>query len=133
MTLKKEDREALVALRIERAKETIAEVDGITQFGYWRNAANRLYYACYYAVCALLIKNGITAHTHAGVINQLGLHFVAKGIVSMEHGKLFRQLFTLRQTGDYDDWIVLKEEDVMPLIKPAENFIAEIEKLINNN
>ena len=30
---------------------------------YWRSAANRLYYACYYAVVALLVKNEINAYT----------------------------------------------------------------------
>jgi len=131
MTLKQEDRNVLVSVRLQRAKETMAEVHGVIQLGYWRNAANRLYYACYYAACALLIKNGITAHTHAGVLNQFGLHFVAKEIVSMEHGKLLKQLYNLRQTGDYDDWIVVKESDITPLLEPAEHFITTIENLIN--
>ena len=102
------------------------------QLGYWRVAANRLYYACYYAACALLIKNDFT-HTHAGVINQLGLHFVAKGIISKEQGKLIKRLFELRQSGDYSDWYCIDEEDVKPLIEPAGKFIAEIENLINKN
>jgi len=76
MTLKKEDRNALVAIRIQRARETMLEVRSSIELGYWRLAANRLYYVCYYATVALLIKNGITAHTHVGVINQFGLQFV---------------------------------------------------------
>jgi uncharacterized protein (UPF0332 family) len=130
MTLKQEDRNALVSVRLQRAKETMAEVYGVMQFGYWRNAANRLYYSCYYAACALLIKNGITAHTHAGVLNQFGQHFVAKEIIGMEQGKLLKQLYNLRQTGDYDDWIIVKESDIIPLLEPAEQFIAEIENLL---
>jgi len=101
--------------------------------GYWRTAANRLYYACYYAASALLIKNNLTAHTHAGVIGQLGLHFVAKGLISKEQGKLLKQLFELRQNGDYSDWFSIEEIDVKPLVEPAEKFIAEIENLINKN
>ena len=133
MTLQQEDKNALVMFRLQRANETMVEVKGIMQLGYWRTAANRLYYACYYAACALLIKNDFTAHTHAGVINQLGLHFVAKGIISKEQGKLIKRLFELRQSGDYSDWYHIDEEDVKPLIEPAEKFIAEIENLINSN
>lgn len=33
----------------------------------WNSAVNRLYYAVYYAVSALLVKNEIEAKTHAGV------------------------------------------------------------------
>jgi uncharacterized protein (UPF0332 family) len=40
-------------------------------------------------------------------------------------------LFDLRQKGDYDDWIAIKDSDIVPLIEPAEHFITEIEKIIN--
>ena len=104
MNLKEEDRDALISIRLKRAKETMSEVYGNIQLGYWRAAANRLYYACYYAVSALLIKNGLTTHTHTGVITQIGLHFVQKGLISKEQGRFFKELFNLRQNGDYDDW-----------------------------
>ena len=133
MTLRLKDRNALVTIRLRRAKETISEAKGIIQLGYWRIAANRLYYACFYAASALLIKNNFTAHTHAGVINQFGLHFVTKGLISKEQGKFFKRLFNLRQSGDYDDWFDISEEDVMPFLEPTEKFIAEIENLINNS
>ena len=130
MTLQQEDRNALVKIRLQRAKETMSEANGTMKLGYWRITANRLYYACYYAASALLIKNSLTAHTHSGVINQFGLHFVTKGIISKEKGKFLKQLFELRQNSDYNDWFVIGERDVKSLFEPAENFIAEIENLI---
>ena len=133
MTLKQKDKDALVTIRLQRAKETMSEVKGMIQLSYWRMTANRLYYACYYAASALLIKNSFTAHTHAGVINQLGLHFVAKGLISKEQGRFLKRLFELRQNGDYSDWFTIEESDVKPLVEPAEKFIAEIENLINEN
>jgi uncharacterized protein (UPF0332 family) len=133
MILQQEDKNALVTIRLQRAKETLAEVQGNIDLGYWRVAANRLYYACYYAASALLIKHGLIAHTHAGVINQLGLHFVKNGKVSMEQGKLLKQLFALRQSGDYDDWMIIEEKDIIPLLVPAKQFIETIEQLINEN
>jgi uncharacterized protein (UPF0332 family) len=90
MKLQQEDRNALVKVRLQRAKETMEELNGIIPLGYWRIAANRLYYACFYAISALLIKNNLVAHTHSGVINQFGLHFVAKELVSKEQGKLYK-------------------------------------------
>jgi hypothetical protein len=35
MTLKQEDRDALVTLRIQRAKQTILEVKSNMELGYW--------------------------------------------------------------------------------------------------
>jgi uncharacterized protein (UPF0332 family) len=131
MNLTNEERNALVSIRLQKAKETLLETKGILELGYWRAAANRLYYACYYAASALLIKYGHSAHTHAGVINLIGLHFVKTGVISNEQGKFYGKLFELRQTGDYDDWIIIESEDIVPLITPAEEYIALIEHLIS--
>ena len=133
MILREEDRNALVKHRLERARETMNEVNATMQLRFWRMAANRLYYACYYAASALFIKHGIVTNSHRGVSNQLGLHFISKGIVSNEDGKLLKRLFELRQTGDYEDWIDIQEQDVAPLVEPAQKFIQEMERLININ
>ena len=132
MILKKDDRDALIIHRLQRTKETLEELKSNMQLGYWRIAANRLYYACYYAVSALLIKNNITTHTHSGAMNQLSLHFINKGLLTKEHGRLFKGLYELRQDGDYSDWKVINEDDVIPLLEPAQKFIQDIENLINS-
>jgi hypothetical protein len=36
----------------------------------------------------------------------------------------------MRQRGDYEDWSIIIEEDILPLLEPAQKFIAEIENLI---
>ena len=130
MTLRIENRKDLVNLRLEKAKETFAEVEAHIQHGYWRTAASRLYYACFYAVSALFIKNGIKAHTHSGTISQFGLHFVSTGFFSQQEGRFFKRLFELRQDGDYDDWIIITEDDIVPLVEPVKDFIDKIEQLI---
>lgn len=88
-----------------------------------------MYYACYYAVSALLIAKGHTAHTHGGVIGLFGKHFILTNIFTQEDNKLYRKLFDLRQDGDYSDWIEIEEEQIRPLLAPAEQFIQTIEKL----
>lgn len=131
--LTSEETKALVSSRIRRSRETWAETKGIIKGGYWYAAANRMYYACYYMVSALLIKNGLNAHTHGGVIGLFGLHFVKTEIISPELGKFYSQLFELRQSGDYDDWKVVTEADIMPLTPIAETFLDTIERMIRDN
>jgi uncharacterized protein (UPF0332 family) len=53
-------------------------------------------------------------------------------MVSKEAGKLYSRLYELRQSGDYDDLLNLEEEDVIPLIKPAEKYIAELKAILNS-
>ncbi len=130
MKLSEEERIAIVEHRLQKAKNTLSEAKGNINLGYWNTAANRLYYACYYAASALLVKHEYSAQTHSGVIVLLGQHFITKGILSKELGKIYGQLFELRQAGDYSDWITIEAEDVQSLTNPAEEFIKTIEKLI---
>jgi uncharacterized protein (UPF0332 family) len=91
---------------------------------------NRLYYACYYAVIALLIDKGIQPHTHAGVRQMFGLHFVRTGIVDNSIGQFFTDIYDMRQTGDYDDYIEFKKDDILDLIEPANILISKAEDLL---
>ena len=129
MGLTDEERKTIVQFRMEKAKNTFSEITLLTDNALWQTAASRLYYACYYAVTALLIQNGIETKTHRGVINQMGLNLVRTNIFSQQEGRLFRNLFELRQDGDYDDWIIICEDDVIPLIEPVRKFLKKIEKL----
>ena len=130
MGLTDEERKEVVKFRMEKAKNTFSEIALLTSNELWYTAANRLYYACYYAVMALLIKNGIETKTHQGVINRFGLHFVKTEIFSKNEGKLFKNLFELRQDSDYADWIDIIDEDVMPIIEPVRKFIDKVEQLL---
>ena len=132
MGLAEKDKKTLITYKLEKAKETIAEIPILIENKLWRNSANRLYYACFYAVSALLLKQGHSSHTHGGIKGLFGQYFVLTGIISKEQNKLYERLFDLRQKGDYDDWITVKESDIVPLIEPAENFIKTIEQLIND-
>ena len=77
----------------------------------------------------MLVANGHVSKSHEGTIQLFGLHFVNKGIVPQEKGKLVRILFKCRLTGDYSDKFDLTEEDVMPLFEPTEQLIEEVTAL----
>jgi len=133
MALKETDREAVVKFRIEKAKNTFAEVPVLIEKKFYRTAANRLYYACFYAATALLINDAYETHTHSGVKTLLGLHYIKENIIEKSFGKMYQQLFNLRQDSDYEDWFEVDEEDINSHLEPAEKFIETIEKLINSN
>ena len=130
MNLTDEERESLVIARKARAFDTWEETKGIVECGYWHAAANRMYYACYYMTTALLIKNGFQASTHSGVIRLLGLHFVSAGIISKDLGRFYSKLFELRQSGDYDDWIVIDANEILPLMDSVDNYLNTLLSLI---
>ena len=58
MSLTAEERQAVVLFRIEKAERAYQQAKGVVELEYWETIANRLYYAAYNAVSALLIANG---------------------------------------------------------------------------
>ena len=130
MGLSEEERKAIVDYRLKKAKETFVEIAVLMENNLWRIAANRLYYACYYAASALLINDGHQTHTHNGVKSVLSLKYVKENKVDKSLIKTYGRLFNMRQRGDYEDWVIIEKEDITPLLEPAQKFIEEIEKLI---
>src|SRR6056297_2629462 len=128
--MKGSERADLIAYRLNRATETLSEIEIHVNNGLWNTAINRLYYACYYAASALLLANDIKASTHSGVRQMLGLHFVKTGKISSELGKVFTDLFDKRHASDYDDFISVSREDVEDLLPSAKEFIEKIITLL---
>ena len=126
MSLSFDERKAIVEFRVEKARRAFEQAKGVVELQYWKTIANRLYYAAYNAVSAMLIAYGYTAHSHDGVIHLFGQHFVKPGLVDIKDGKLYHHLFSMRLTGDYDDTYGLTSEDVLPLIAPASELIDKV-------
>lgn len=59
-----------------------------------------------------------------------GQHYVRTGIFNMEDGRLYSQLQTIREKGDYNCVYQTSEEEVLPMITPATNLIERIIKYI---
>ena len=131
MSLNSEERNAVVTYRLEKAAKTYEQARANVSMGFWELIANRLYYAAYYAVSALLIANKHTARTHEGIIRIFGLYFVKTNRVPIEYGKLYNKLFTLRLTGDYNDHYNLTEQDVIPLVEPTRQLIEDISLMVS--
>ncbi len=62
----KEETRALIRYRMERAGETLEEAAVMLEKGHVNTAVNRLYYACFYAVSALLLTRELASAKHSG-------------------------------------------------------------------
>jgi len=92
-----EERVQLVAYKLSRARETLAEVEILIKNKLLHTAVNRLYYACFYAVSALLINSEIKARKHAGAKQMFGLHFILPGAIPLYLGDFYTTIFEMRQ------------------------------------
>ena len=130
MKLSEEERNTIVKLQMEKAHLFLQQAEEMYKQHYWDIASNRYYYACYHAVQALLIKNGLNSHTHDGLITSFGLHFVKTGKVDRKLGAFLSRIEQLRKKGDYNCFYSISEEEIATMIEPAKELILRIEELI---
>jgi uncharacterized protein (UPF0332 family) len=121
----------LINYRLSRAKDTLDDAIILADKEKWNSAINRLYYSAYYAVMALLLNSDLKPTTHNGAKSQFSEYYIKKGIIPKELGKLYSQLFTWRQKGDYDDLFDFDRDKVIPYLEPVKGLIVLIEEIIN--
>lgn len=130
MSLDTESRQAIVAYRIERAYSTLDEAREVAEQGWYNLSANRLYYALWYVGSALLISIGHPVKTHSGMIALINLHYVKTGTLSMDDGALLSQMFSLRQSSDYEDFKQVTKEQLDELIPKVGELVGKLKGLI---
>ena len=123
----------LVEYRLARAKETLQEAHELAVGAHWNGVANRLYYACFYAATAWLVREGLSSPKHTGVRSLVNQRLIMPGLITKELGVLYNDLFELRQESDYEDFVHQASDEVAPLIPQAAQFVTRIAELIAGN
>ena len=117
------DRRALIAYRLERARQALEEAAVLLDAGHASACVNRLYYACFYAVLGLLLTQNVSARKHRHVRVLLHRDYIKPGLVSVAMGRHYDLLFNSRQEGDYADFAVFEVADVQPWLEPTRAFV----------
>ena len=130
MKLTDEERRIIVSLEIEKSDNIFQQNSELKRLGYWDNVANRLYYAVFHSVSALLIKDGHEVASHKGATALFGRYYIVTGKMPQQYGKLYSQLQTLREKSDYNCSFTAKQEDIDPLIGQTADMLVEIKSLV---
>ena len=124
------NRSDYIDYRLQRAEESYSDAMILAEKERWNSVINRLYYSCFYAVIALLLKKDIETQSHDGSRTQFGLKYIKTGLIDKKYGKIYSKLFDMRQKGDYGDLYDYDKETVLPLIESTRDFIDEVKKHI---
>jgi len=91
---------------------------------------NRLYYAMFYAVLALIVFERFISSKHTGVLSFFNKQFIKENVFPTEMGRWINKAFELRQTGDYREYVELTREQVEPYIEFAKSFVKKVEEFL---
>ena len=124
--------ENLIAYRLSRADESLTDARVLLSAGSLHGAVNRLYYACFYAVSALMLQRDLSSSKHSGVLSVFNRQFVKGGLVDEADGQLYNNLYADRGRGDYQDHIVFDRAKVAEWSEQAGLFVAHLKALIDS-
>lgn len=126
-----EARKILIGLWMQKAQESLASVELELNAGHINFAVNRLYYACFYATTALLLRDGKQYARHSAVKSEFGRTYIKTGRVDAKWNKFYQKLFEDRQEGDYIPTTTFEASEVSTRIEQAREFLDLVRGLID--
>jgi len=120
--------------RLSCASDTLDEAQALLEAGKGlRGSVNRIYYACFYAVSALLVTKGMSASKHSGVRALFNQHWIKVGALDTRLGAFYGAMFDRRQTGDYEAYSEFERADVEEWLAEARTFVAQVSDWLQAN
>jgi len=114
----------LIQYRLQQADDSIKEATVLLKEGMsFRAVTNRLYYAMFYTVLALLQEKQIGTSKHAGAISLFDKEFIKSGIFDKALSIALHRAFELRQKGDYMEQAEVTKEDVDEIFPKTLDFV----------
>ena len=114
-----------------KADDAIASADLELKAGHQAFAINRTYYACFYAVTALLCDEGKQFTKHSGVLSEFRRSFIKTGRLDKAWGSFYHMLFEDRHEGDYMPTRTFSSEEVSDHPAKAREFVSVIRATID--
>jgi len=122
----------LAMYRYEMAVEKLNAAKVLEENGFYKDSISRSYYAIFSGARSLLALENKDSTKHSGIISLFNRHFIKTKLVDKKYSKILAKAKIYRERGDYGDFYVVSEEEVIEQIENAEIFLKEIIKNINN-
>ena len=106
------DHAAYIRYRLSLADETLESARLLLAHDQFHGAVNRLYYACFYAVEALLRTEGLYSRRHSGVMALLDKHWANVGRIPPDMADFYHDILDKRQAGDYAPFVTFERQKV---------------------
>lgn len=115
---------------LEKADRSLKAAERLLQSGDNDFAVSRAYYAMFYVVQALLLRDGHRRNKHSGVIAAFNEYFVKTGKIPSHFFILLRDGFEDRAEGDYGIAPISSDQGRAG-ISAAHEFVQEIRRLLS--
>lgn len=127
-----QDKIELSKIRLEKAKDCLADSEILIGSGGYKSSANRSYYAVFHGMRAVLVFADYDSKKHSGIISEFRRLYIKEGIFSEEVSKIIGRQFDLRSLSDYDDFFDISQATAVKAFDEAKFALNEIENYLNS-
>ena len=131
MLLDAEKRE-LSTLRINHARQCLSDAEVMRETESYKSAANRIYYAVFHAMRAVLILDGFDSKKHSGIISEFQRLYIKTGIFAKETSTVISSAFDIRTNSDYNDFYIVSKADVDEQLESARSFVELVSAYLDS-
>lgn len=124
--MRDQDNEALVRYRLEEATEALRDGEFLLSSGRHRSAANRLYYAAFYAALAVLLTKRLEFSRHSAAIAFFDKEFIRTGMLPKEYSRTLHRAFNERQQDDYMPFVEINPAELNQLLSDVRDMVDGI-------
>lgn len=125
-----DDKYFLSKIRLKNALNYINTAKHLVEFGDYKTAENRAYYAVFHCMRAVLALDGVDRRKHSGVISEFRHRYIKTNIFDNELSEIVSDTSLARQNSDYDDLYVTDYEKAVAQISNAEIFYRDISEYL---
>lgn len=119
-------------MRIDNANERLSFIPKILEIGDYKTAANRSYYAIFYAMRAVLALDGFDSKKHSGIIAEFRKQYIKTGTFENEMSDIISDLFEVRSSSDYDDFYIISKSKVVEQYEKAKYFVEKVNDYLSD-
>ena len=130
MTLTEEQRRQLIRLRLQNADQALADTAVLLDAKSLRGASNRCYYAMFYALSALAIRENRSFVKHRGLISYFHAEYMKTNRLPRDLGEALQRAFRNRSETDYQDELKVSLQDVADSLEDAKYFVTELKRFM---
>jgi uncharacterized protein (UPF0332 family) len=128
--MREEDFRSLIDYRLEQAAEALKDAELLLDEERYRAAANRMYYACFYAVVAALLTRRLQYSKHAAVIAFFDKEFIRSGQLPKEYSRTLHRAFNERQQDDYMPFVEVDTNEIKSLFTDVKTLVKGISEYV---
>lgn len=112
-----------------KAETALDDARLLSKKGSLAACVNRLYYAAFYAVSAVLALQGKSYGKHSAVRSSLHRDFINTGLLDKKCGQIYDILLSRREQADYQPALSFEIDEIREYLISTEVMLQELRKL----